>query len=338
MRGPWGAKAAVLLLCAAIVLFSLRIIGLGSVPVPSGDIVDVFRARLGLAELRVPETTRVIVENLRLPRILTALLIGAVLSTSGAAMQALYKNPMADPYIIGISSSASLGAILAFSLKLPAGWYGVSAFLLALVTAFMLYRFSRRGETSSITMLLLFGIGIGSLYGALGSFLLYRAGEAGFSVVVWLMGYLGDVGWEKLGIMAAPMVIGTAALNFMSKELNLLSTGEEEAAYLGMNVERVKKILLAITALITALSVAYGGVVGFVGLVIPHGFRLVFGADHRRLLPLCTLGGALFLLLADTAARTILAPVELPLGVVTAAAGAPVFLALLLRSGRKPAW
>jgi iron complex transport system permease protein len=253
-------------------------------------------------------------------------------------MQALYRNPMADPYIVGISSSASLGAILAFSLKLPAGYYGPAAFLLSLMTAFFLYRLSRRGAGSSTTLLLLFGIGISSLYGALGSFLLYRAGEAGFSVLVWLMGYLGNIGWEHLGIMALPMLAGIAVLNLLSKELNLLLTGEEEALYLGMNVELIKKILLAATALITALSVAYGGIIGFVGLVVPHGLRILFGGNHQRLLPLVSLGGALFLLLADTAARTVMAPIELPIGVVTSAVGAPVFLALLLKSRRKNPW
>jgi iron complex transport system permease protein len=328
------ARAALLFLAGSTAVLSLWTLGLGAVRISPGEILRIFGSHIGLRAEGVPETTRLIIENLRLPRILAALLTGAVLSASGTAMQALYRNPMADPYIIGISSSASLGAILAFFLKLPASWYGLTAFLLSLATAFFLYRLSRRGHGSSTTLLLLFGIGISSLYGALGSFFLYSAGEAGFSVLIWLMGSLGNIGWEQLRIMALPMLGGILVLNLLSRELNLLLTGEEEAQYLGMNVERVKKILLTATALITALSVAYAGIIGFVGLVVPHGLRLIFGANHKRLIPLASLGGAFFLLLADTAARTVIAPVELPIGVVTAAAGAPVFLILLLKSRR----
>ncbi|MDR1933920.1 MAG: iron ABC transporter permease [Spirochaetales bacterium] len=326
--------SAVFLLAGSICALSAWILGMGAVRVPPSEILNIIAGRFGISANPPAETTRVIIENLRLPRIIASLLVGAALASSGAALQALYRNPMADPYIIGISSSASLGAIAAFSLKLSAYWYGPAAFTLSLLTALFLYSLSRRGRGTSVTLLLLFGIGISALYGALGSFLLYGAGEAGFSVLVWLMGYLGNIGWEQLRIMALPVLAGIGILNLLSRELNLLLTGEEEALYLGMNVERVKKILLAVTSLITALSVAYGGVIGFVGLVVPHCLRLLFGANHKRLVPLASLGGALFLLLADTAARTVMAPIELPLGVLTSAVGAPVFLFLLLRSRR----
>jgi iron complex transport system permease protein len=328
-------RAAAFFLAGSICALSVWILGMGAVRIHPAEILNVIANRFGFSSSAPPETTRVIIENLRMPRIIAALLAGAVLASSGAAMQALYRNPMADPYIIGISSSASLGAIAAFSLKLPAHWYGPSAFVLSLLTAFFLYSLSRRERGSSTTLLLLFGIGISSLYGALGSFLLYRAGEAGFSVLVWLMGYLGNIGWEELRIMALPMLAGIGVLNLLAKDMNLLLTGEEEAMYMGMNVELVKKILLTVTSLITALTVAYGGIIGFVGLVVPHGLRLLFGANHKRLLPLASLCGALFLLLADTAARTVMAPIELPIGVVTSAVGAPVFLFLLLRSRRR---
>jgi iron complex transport system permease protein len=325
---------AICILAGSICALSVWVLGMGAVRIPPGEILGIFAGRFGFTESLSAEASRVIIENLRLPRIIAALLAGAALSSSGVAMQALYRNPMADPYIIGISSSASLGAILAFSLGLSAYWYGPAAFALSLLTAAFLYRLSRRERGASTALLLLFGIGVSSLYGALGSFLLYRAGEAGFSVLVWLMGYLGNIGWEELRIMALPVLGGIALLNFFARELNLLLTGEEEAMQLGMNVERVKKILLAGSALVTALSVAYGGIIGFVGLVVPHCMRLVFGANHARLVPLASLGGALFLLAADTVSRTIIAPAELPLGVVTSAVGAPVFLFLLLRSRR----
>lgn len=318
-------------LITGLFLTFIIVLQMGAVKVHYKEILNLLLYKLGMSDLEVNKTTRVVIELIRLPRIIMALLMGATLATSGAAMQALYQNPMADPYIIGISSSASFGAVLAFSLNFPPSYYGIFAFLFSIVTASILYKFSRINKRTSITILLLMGIGLSALFGAITSFLIYFAGEDSFSVIIWLKGYLGDATWEKIGFAFIPILIGLFILNYMSKDLNMFLTGEEEACYLGVNIELTKKIILGVTTLIVAISVAYGGIIGFVGLVIPHILRLLVGNDHRHLIPLSSLGGAFFLLICDTIARTIIAPVEIPIGIITSAIGAPFFIYLLMK-------
>ena len=314
-------------------LFSTFIIVLrmGAVEINYSEIINLLLYKLGVNDLKVDKSAKVIIELVRLPRIIMAILMGATLATSGAAMQALYQNPMADPYIIGISSSASFGAVLAFALDFPPSYYGIFAFIFSIITASILYKFSRINKRTSITILLLMGIGLSALFGAITSLLIYFAGEDSFSVIIWLKGYLGDATWEKITFAFFPIIIGLFILNYLAKDLNMFLTGEEEACYLGVNIELIKKVVLAVTTLIVAISVAYGGIIGFVGLVIPHILRLLVGNDHRNLIPLSTLGGAFFLLICDTIARTIIAPVEIPIGIITSAVGAPFFIYLLMK-------
>ncbi len=328
-------KWLVLLIISLLLVFTCGyVLTLGSVEITYKEIGNILLHRLGLNDLQVSRTAQVIIEKVRFPRIIMALLVGSTLATAGVGMQALFQNPMADPYIIGISSSASFGAVLAFTLQLAPGYYGVFAFVLSLITASILYMFSKVGKKSSVTILLLMGIGLSALYGSITSFMIYFAGEDSFSVIVWLMGYLGDATWQKVGLASIPIILGTLVINFFARDLNMFLTGEEEACYLGVNVELTKRIILGISTLIVSISVAYGGIIGFVGLVVPHIFRLLIGNDHRILLPLSSIGGAFFLLISDTVARTIIAPTEIPIGIITSATGAPFFIYLLLRRRR----
>ncbi len=321
-----------LMMLASILLISFfYVIRLGAVEITYRDILNIITYRLGLSDLTVSKTALIIIEKVRLPRVIMAILVGSTLATAGAAMQALYQNPMADPYIIGISSSASLGAVLAFFLNLSPGYYGLFAFFLSLITASILYQFSRVGKRSSVIMLLLLGIGLSAFFGSITSFLIYFAGEDSFAVIIWLNGYLGDANWQKVSLAFVPIILGILILNWRARDLNMFLTGEEEAYYLGVDVELIKKIILGISTLIVAISVAYGGIIGFVGLVIPHILRLLIGNDYRYLLPLSSLGGAIFLLFSDTIARTIIAPIEIPIGIITSAIGAPFFIYLLLK-------
>jgi iron complex transport system permease protein len=309
----------------------IYVLTIGSTEIAYKDVFNIICARTGLCELQVARAHRVIIEKVRLPRNIMALLVGATLATSGVSMQGLFQNPLVSPYLIGISASASLGSVIAFTLGLSPTYYGIFAFLLSIITAAILYYFSRVGTKSSVILLLLLGIGLGALYSAASSFLIYSGGEDSFAVIVWLMGYLGDATWSNITMAAIPIVSGIVILNIFAPELNIFMSGEEEACYLGVNVELIKKVILGVSTFIVSISVAYGGLISFVGLVIPHILRIIVGNDHRILLPLSTLGGALFLLIADTLARTIIAPVEIPIGVITSAVGGPFFIYLLIK-------
>ncbi|MFW6377917.1 MAG: FecCD family ABC transporter permease [Bacillota bacterium] len=323
------------ILFSLLVLVFLYVLSLGSVDISYKTIINVIGSRLGLVELSASRTDRVIIENVRLPRNIMALLVGATLATSGLSMQGLFQNPLVSPYLVGISASASLGSVIAFTMGLSPSYYGLFAFILSMITATIIYCFSRVNQRSSVVLLLLLGIGLGSLYSAISSFLIYYSGEDSFQVIVWLMGYLGDASWERISYAAPTIILGIIILNCFGSELNIFMSGEEEAKYLGVNVERTKKIILGISTFIVAISVAYGGLISFVGLVIPHILRILVGNNHKILLPLSSLGGALFLLIADTTARTIIAPIEIPIGIITSVIGGPFFIYLLIKRRAK---
>ena len=285
---------------------------------------------------------RVVLFDIRLPRLLMGILVGAALAVSGAVMQGLFRNPLADPALIGISSGAALGAIGAIVLGayLPVGialWLGnytvsVAAFLGAWVATVALYRIStRRGRTSVATMLL-GGIALGALANALSGILIYLADDAQLrDLTFWSMGSLGGASWSKLFAAAPIIVIALAATPLLARGLNGLALGEAAAGHLGIPVQRVKNTAMLAVAAAVGAAVAVSGGIGFIGIVVPHLLRLAVGPDHKYLLPNAALLGASLLLGADVISRTIIAPAELPIGIVTAALGTPFFLWILLR-------
>jgi iron complex transport system permease protein len=282
-----------------------------------------------------------IIWQVRLPRVILATLVGASLAVAGTAFQGLLRNPLADPYTLGISSGAAAAA--AFTIVFGIGHTGlglfvlpVAAFLGGLVTVTLVYRIALSTGRMAIHTLILAGIIVGSFMSALLMFFIAFAGHGVHQILAWLMGSLAFKGWGQVWMLAILFALGLIAIMTLSRDLNLMVFGEESAQQLGSNTESTKKLLLLAATLITGGAVAAAGTIGFVGLVVPHVMRLLVGPDHRVLVPLSAIAGGFFLVLADTVARTVLAPVELPVGVVTATLGAPFFL-LILISKRHPA-
>ena len=338
-RNPATVLAALTLaLLAAVVLA----VALGAVAVPLGDIARMVLARLAPGRLPVTWTPgdEVIVFTLRLPRVVAAALVGGALAVAGVVFQGLLQNPLADPYIIGTSGGAALGATIALSLPVQALWFGfglvpVLAFAGAMLAVLLVYNIARVGARAPVVTLLLAGFATSSMLAAVMSFLMLVSGATLRRIILLTMGGLAVSGWSQVAIVA-PLVLGAMLVaGLFARDLNAFLLGEEEAAYLGVNVERRKLTLLLLGSLLTGAAVSLSGLVGFVGLVIPHVARLVLGPDHRLLLPASALVGAAFLVLADLLARSLLAPTEIPVGIVTALIGAPFFIYLLRRSKRE---
>ena len=275
--------------------------------------------------------------NIRLPRIILALLVGSALATAGAVMQGLFRNPLADPGLLGISTGAALSValviVLPFTLPPILGLYGhmFAAFAGSVLVSFLIYSLSLSGH-GSMTKLLLAGIAINALCGAVTGTLTYISDEQQLrQFSLWTMGSLGQAQWPVV-VTTATIIIPAMILSlFAAKQLNLLQLGDEEAHYLGVNVKRTKLFLLLLSALLVGVAVSVSGIIGFVGLVVPHLIRLQIGADHRWLIPGAALGGACLLLLSDTIARTAVAPTEMPIGLLTSLIGGPYFLWLILQ-------
>ncbi|NMB46486.1 MAG: iron chelate uptake ABC transporter family permease subunit [Firmicutes bacterium] len=283
-----------------------------------------------------PAAHSVIVFRVRLPRIVLAALVGSGLAMAGTTYQGLLQNSMADPYIIGVSAGASVGATLGIVLRGSFSFLGLStvtlmAFLGAVITTFLVYNIARVGGRVPVGTLLLAGVAVSSFLSAIVSFLMVLSSQSMHEIVYWMMGSLSGRSWDHVRASLPYLILGGLVVLFYSRELNLMLLGEDAAHNLGVNVERVKAILLTAGSLMAAAAVSVSGVIGFVGLIIPHTVRLLTGPDHRILLPAAALVGAIFLVAADTLARTIMAPAELPVGVITALAGAPFFLYLLRR-------
>jgi iron complex transport system permease protein len=282
-------------------------------------------------DFHVDDVHATIIMSVRLPRVLLGAVVGFALAAAGAIMQGFFRNPMADPSIIGVSSGAAVGAVavIVVSFAVPFG-LGVraAAFVGALVAAFGVYLIATEGRTTPVATLLLAGVAVQTFLGAVVSFLLLRSGESIRRVVFWLMGHLQNTTYEEVLVTGLLVPAVFLPLSLYANDLNALMLGEEDARSLGVEVERTKRILLAGSSVITAAAVAVSGIIGFVGLIVPHMVRLVVGPDHRVLLPASALGGASFLVLADALARGATAT-ALPVGIVTAAVGAPFFLYLL---------
>jgi iron complex transport system permease protein len=326
-----GGLAALLL---ATVVLALK---LGAVPVSVTDLVLALgRIAIGRAN-ELPTEYRLIIFDLRLPRILLGILVGAALSVAGASFQALLRNPLADPYVLGVSSGAALGSILALifapglALVTPLG-----AFLGAGATITGVYFLGRREGQLDSNTLLLAGIISASFFSAIIMFLMTTlTGRDLRGMAFWLMGDLSTpVSPGMQWIFTVGLLVGIGAIYTTSADLNLLLTGEREASHLGVDVTRVKLVVYVCASLLTALAVSASGAIGYVGLLVPHIVRLIFGSDYRLLIPASALCGAIAIVLADTLARTIVAPTELPVGAMTAMAGAPIFIYLLRRGLR----
>ncbi len=280
-----------------------------------------------------PEWAPRLLLDLRLPRIVLALIVGAALSTSGASFQGIFRNPLAEPYLLGVSAGAGLGATIAIVWK-PLTQLGIYtlplfAFIGATLAAFLVYRLATfDGYTRSASMLLS-GVAVGSALTAIMSFLMVATERDLRTMVVWLMGGLTTATWTKIYICLPVVAAGFVFMMLMSRRMNLLLMGEERARELGIDSQRTRRNLMIVASLTTAAAVAFSGLIGFIGLMVPHIMRLIVGPDHRRLLPVSALFGALLLLAADTVARTALAPSEIPVGIITAATGGPFFLYLL---------
>ena len=331
------SRVVFLVLVGLLLAACLLAVGLGTVWIPPRTTLRLLAWKLGLADAPagVSPSTAVILFELRIPRVLLGMLVGSALAAAGALFQALFRNPMADPAIIGVSSGAALGAIVALLLGggvlLGGLAVPVAGFAGALVVAVLVYRLGRIGPAVQVGTLLLAGIAVAAVVSAVISLIMSFSGEQVRSIYFWLLGGLAGRGWGALAA-AAPLVgIGLVLTLFGVRDLNAMALGEERAGQLGVEVERFKRRILATGALLAAAAVSVAGVIGFVGLMTPHILRLVLGTDHRRLLPAAVLGGAVFMVLADLAARTILAPEEIPVGALTALLGGPFFLYLLRR-------
>ena len=272
--------------------------------------------------------------QLRLPRVLTGAVVGAVLSVCGAAYQSIFRNPLTDPYVLGVSSGASLGAAVAILLGLEAYLWGVGGMALAaaLLTVWLIYRIASIGNRMHTTTLLLTGVCLTLLISALISFLMVMNQHKMDSIIFWTMGSFGSSSWGSLAILAPVAAIGIGVVLWYSRDLNLLLAGSEAARSMGVEVEKVKRTLLLFTTLMVAFAVSSCGVIGFVGLIVPHAVRLVSGPDNRRVVPYSMLCGAIFVLICDTLARTMLRPSELPVGSITSIIGAPLFIYLLYKN------
>jgi iron complex transport system permease protein len=341
LRFRAGLGLLVVLVAVSVVLAS----GMGAVHVPSREIVSMLLNRTGFFHLARtwPQSDEIIILQVRLPRVLAAALVGAALSVAGVLFQGLFRNPLADPYVIGTSGGAAFGASLGavifshFSI-LGFGAIPTLAFLGALGTMVLVYRLSRVGGRTPVVTLLLVGFAVSVILGYSVSFLLIVDERFDFNIrliYTWLLGGIWIEHWSQLGLIALIVGVGTVGALTVARTLNGLALGEECAESLGIAVERQKAAIIVLGSLLTAAAVSAGGLIGFVGLIVPHFLRLLFGPNHVRLVPLAALSGAVFLVLADLLARVVMPPNEVPVGILTALVGGPAFLLLLRRTKRE---
>lgn len=289
------------------------------------------------------ETYALIISDIRLPRTVLVMLTGAALGGSGSAYQGLFRNPLADPYLIGVASGAGLGAVLAMSIHWPYTFWGllavpVSGFLFAMLTVLLVYSAARVGRTVPTTNLILAGVAFSAFATALTSYLIISSQGEVRRALGWLMGGASQNSWQTVLAILPYLIIGLGFLVMNGHALNLLQFGDDQAQQMGLPVMRTKTMMVIAASLATAAAVSFSGIIGFIGLIVPHVMRIWWGADYRRLLPLSIIGGGGFLILADILARTMMRPQELPVGIVTALAGAPFFIWVLRRSKNQGYW
>ncbi len=318
-------------------LVSLR---LGPVPIKTLDVVWAALSALGIDGPSVDRTAQLVIEQIRLPRIIVGAAVGMALGLSGTAMQGLFRNPMADPGIIGVSAGGAVGAVTAIAIGLvDLFWLAlpVFAFVGAALALLLVYGIAVVGGRISMATLLLAGVAVNAFLGAVVSAIIYLLPSEGplREILYWLAGGLDSRSWDHVRIALPPIAVGAAVLALTARDLNLLALGDDEARSLGVRTGATRTALLAASALVTGSAVAVSGSIAFVGLVTPHVLRLVLGPDHRVLMPMSALGGALFVMLADMAARTVIQPAEFRVGVLTAFVGAPFFVFLLIKNKRQ---
>lgn len=331
------------LLSVGFVMMLLVGVGVGPVVIPPHVSVAILLSKLGIT-LDIPFTTQqdTVLWVIRLPRVVLGALVGAGLAVSGALLQGVFRNPLADPGLIGVSSGAALGAVTVivfggavFGLfTLP-----IVAFIGGAITTLCIYRLANRGGRTDVASMLLIGLALNALAGAATGVLIYLADDPQLrSIVFWTMGGLGGALWTTVLAIVPFIVVVLVIAPILGRALNLFALGEAEARHLGVEIEAIKRWVILLAALATGAAVAVAGPIGFVGLIVPHIIRLIAGPDHRLLLPACALGGATLLISADMLARTIAAPAEIPVGLITAFAGGPFFLVLILRTRKMYGW
>ena len=342
----WRTKTAGTLVLGALTVLLIAAAAVAASIGAAGIPVSRLPAALGIAQSTTDAVTlsrdQLILWSIRLPRIVMAAIIGGLLATAGSIMQGLFRNPLADPGLVGVSSGGALAAAATIVLgdrllaggvmKLPFEFLPIAAFFGSLVATIVLYRIATRENRTSIAIFLLGGIAIAALAGAGLGLLVFVADDRQLrDITFWLLGSLSGATWSRVGTLAPFFVAMLLCIPLLAHGLDLLALGEAEAFHMGVEVERLKRIAIVLVSAITGAAVAFTGVIGFVGIVVPHLLRLVIGPGHRLLLPASVLLGAVMLLIGDTFARTIAAPAEVPIGILTALVGAPFFLAVLLR-------
>lgn len=345
-KGPRpAARVTVLTVALGVALVALCLVsaGTGAYHIPAGDVLASAAHRAGLGGHRLDRVAESVLWDVRLPRVVLALLVGGSLGCAGALMQGVFGNPLAEPGVIGISSGAAVGAVgsIALGLSFAGTWtVTVCAFAAGLLTVLAVYGLSRSGGRTEVVTLVLTGIAVNAFAGALiGLFVFYADNSQLTQITFWQLGSLAQAGWPKVLAVLPCAAAGLAVAPFFARRLDLLALGERQAGHLGVDVERMRITLVLVVALLTAAAVAVAGIVAFVGLVVPHLLRMAAGPGHRFLVPGSALGGALVLVAADLAARTLAAPAELPLGVLTALVGSPFFFWLLRRTrSRQGGW
>lgn len=287
-----------------------------------------------------PISHKLIVLNIRLPRIMLASLVGMGLSIVGASFQAMFKNPMADPYVLGISSGSALGASIAIILALDNSFSGLGlttlmAFVGALITTLIVYNIAKTGSKLPVNTLLLAGISVSFLFSSIISLIMVFNRKELEKIIFWMLGSVSAASWKQVTVLIPFIFVGLMIFMSLSRDLNIMLTGDDTAKSLGIEVENMKKIILVVSSLVVAACVSFSGIIGFVGLIIPHIFRLILGPDHRVLIPFSAVGGAIFMILSDTLARTMASPAEIPVGAITSVIGAPYFIYLLIKNKKK---
>ena len=326
------------------IVVSILSLVVGSVAIPIQTVLQLLAAKLGLSSIPLQsDLYATILFDLRLPRTVLIAFTGAALAGSGAAYQGLFRNPLADPYLIGVASGAGLGAVIAMSIHWPAKLLGmytipIAAFLAGMLTVVVVYSIAKIGKTVPTTNLLLAGVTISSFCTALTSFLMLHAHNELRRALTWLLGGSTMTGWDPVLAVLPYVLVGLTSLVLLSYPLNVLQFGEEQAQQLGLNVNRIKTLIVIAASLTAASAVAFSGIIGFVGLIVPHLIRLLWSSDYRKIIPLSIGMGMVVLLITDILSRIILPQQEIPLGIITALAGAPFFLWVLRRSKQQAFW
>ena len=334
-------KLIIILLLFILIFTIIFSVGIGPMEISPNNVVQILAKNTPLIgdlfTCKISPIESEVVLNVRLPRILAAAFVGVALACSGVVLQGLLRNPMADPYVLGISAGASLGASLALAFGFGMSFLGylysvpLLAFIGALGTIFLVYTISQRSVGVSMLTMLLIGVAINSFFSAIVALVKITVSEALHGIVYWILGSLQVSGWNHVIVVTPLILTGTLATCFYGRDLNIISLGETQAQHLGVDIESVKKKLLICASLITAAAVSISGIIGFIGLIVPHIARILVGPDHRILIPSSALAGAVILILCDTVARTIMSPAEIPVGILTALLGCPFFVYLLLR-------